>query len=64
MTRAAAPDPTLSVADAAYRRRCSQKTIRRLIASGDLPAYRIGARMIRIDPRDLDRLARKIPAAS
>jgi len=63
MARPASPDPQLSVAEAADRRRCSQKTIRRWIADGTLPAYRVGARMIRIDPRDLDRLPRRIAAA-
>jgi excisionase family DNA binding protein len=54
----------LSVAEAADYHRCSEKTIRRAIADGRLRAYRVGSRMIRIDPRDLDRLARPIPAVS
>ncbi len=61
MTRAAVP--RISVAEAADYHGCSQKTIRRAIADGRLPAYRLGAKLIRIDPRDLDRLARKVPAA-
>jgi excisionase family DNA binding protein len=54
--------PKISVAEAADQRGCSQRTIRRWIAAGILPAYRVGPRLIRIDPRDLDRMARRIPA--
>jgi excisionase family DNA binding protein len=53
----------LSVAEAADYHGCSERTIRRAIAAGRLRAYRVGVRMIRIDPRDLDRMARRIPAA-
>ena len=41
---------------------CS-RTIRRRIAAGDLPAYKIGHRAIRIRIADLDRISRRIPAA-
>ena len=54
----------LTVAEAADYHGCSEKTIRRAITDGRLRAYRVGPRMIRIDPRDLDRLARPIPAVS
>lgn len=39
---------------------CSTKTIRRKIASGELPARRIGARMIRVDAADLAELGRPV----
>jgi excisionase family DNA binding protein len=52
----------MSVAEAADYHNCSEKTIRRAIRDGRLRAYRVGPRLIRIDPRDLDRLARRIPA--
>lgn len=39
---------------------CSTKTVRRKIASGELPARRIGSRMIRIDIVDLAGLGRAI----
>ena len=39
------------------------KTVRRRIAAGDLPAYKIGRRAIRIKTTDLDRISRRIPAA-
>lgn len=40
----------------------STKTIRRRIADGTLPAYRVG-RLVKVDLNDLDRLAVRIPAA-
>lgn len=40
----------------------STKTIRRRIADGTLPAYRVG-RLIKVDRRNLDRLMVPIPAA-
>ncbi len=49
------PDPTdLSVAEAALRLGVDSKTIRRMIARGDLPARRIGPRLIRIRVADID----------
>lgn len=41
----------------------SVKTVRRRIADGTLPAYRIGGR-IRVREADLDRLAQRIPAGA
>jgi excisionase family DNA binding protein len=52
----------ISLDDAATRLGVSVWTIRRRIADGTLPAYRVGKRLIRVDPRDLDRLERAIPA--
>jgi excisionase family DNA binding protein len=40
---------------------CSERTIRRKVAAGELTAYRLGARMIRIDLNELERLLRPIP---
>jgi excisionase family DNA binding protein len=54
------PRPKLTVAGAAERVPCSQRTIRNWITAGLLPAEKVGPRMIRIDPRDLDRLT--VPA--
>lgn len=48
----------LSVAEAASALSVSTKTVRRLIARGDLPAKRIGSRMIRIAIAALDGLGR------
>jgi len=42
---------------------CSTKTIRRKIAAGELPARRIGTRLIRIDAADLANLGRPLTTA-
>jgi len=39
----------------------SVKTVRRMIARGDLPAYRLGPRMIRVDLGAVDAALRPIP---
>lgn len=48
----------LSVAQVADELNCSTDTVRRMIARGELRAFRYGStsRLIRIDRRDLDRL--------
>ncbi|WP_298890619.1 excisionase family DNA-binding protein [uncultured Serinicoccus sp.] len=43
-------------AEAAERTGLSTCTLRRRIADGLLPAYRSGARIIRVDPDDVDKL--------
>ena len=53
----------LSITQAAELLGLSAKTIRRRIATGDLPAYRNGRRLIRVKASDLDRLFRRIPSA-
>lgn len=40
----------------------TDRTLRRMIAAGDLPAYRLGKKMLRVDMADLDALLRPIPA--
>lgn len=52
-----------SIPTAASAAACSTKTIRRLIARGDLTGYRLGSRMIRVDLDELDAILRPIPAA-
>lgn len=52
-----------SIAAAAEYATCSEKTIRRRIAAGDLTGYRFGAKLIRIDLNDVDRLLKPIPSA-
>ena len=61
--RTALPTATESVASAAERHHVCAKTIRRKIASGDLTAYRLGSRLIRLDPAEVDALLRPIPNA-
>lgn len=53
----------MSIAQAAELLGLSTKTIRRRIATGDLPAYRAGRRVIRVKGADLDRQFRRIPSA-
>lgn len=50
-----------SLAEAAERTGLSTKTLRRRIAAGQLPAYRNGPRVLRVDPDDVDRLMIPIP---
>lgn len=39
----------------------SEKTVRRLIASGAITGYRVGPRLLRIDLNEVDALARPVP---
>ena len=41
----------------------TERTIRNLIARGDLTGYRLGARAIRVDRAELDALLTPIPSA-
>lgn len=52
-----------SISQAAERTNVSVKTLRRRISAGSLPAYRYGPKMLRLDPRDVDKLMRPIPSA-
>lgn len=52
-----------TIAEAARRKQVTPRTIRRWIAAGVLPAYRVGPKLIRIKPADLDAVGRRIPAA-
>ena len=45
-----------TLSQAASRSGLSPRTLRRRIAAGQLPAYRNGPRVIRLDPQDVDRL--------
>ena len=51
----------ISLQDAAEQLDVTTKTLRRRIADGALPAYRVG-RLVKVDPDDLERLAVRIPA--
>jgi excisionase family DNA binding protein len=50
-----------SVGDAAARVGVSTKTVRRWIASGHLAGYRMGPRLLRVDPDDVDAMLTLIP---
>jgi len=52
----------LSLQQAAVLYGVSTDTIRRRVASGDLPAFRCGRRIIRVRAQDLSRLFHEIPA--
>ena len=54
------PPQLVGLAAGAERLDVSVKTVRRRIAEGLLPAYRVG-RLLKVDPADLDRLARPVP---
>lgn len=54
----------LSQAEAAEYLGITDRTLRRMIAAGELPAYRLGPRLLRIDAGDLDALLTPVPAAS
>ena len=51
----------LTIESAAEMLAVHPRTIRRYIAAGDLPAYRIGARQIRVRASDIDALLVPIP---
>ncbi len=56
-------EPEITIAQAAQIKQVSTRTIRRWIAQGFLPAYRVGPTLVRIKRCDLDRLGFRIPAA-
>ena len=41
----------------------SLSTIRRMVSRGDLTAYRVGPKLLRLDADELDRVAHRIPTA-
>lgn len=51
----------VTIAEAAEYLAVTPKTIRNLIARGDLTGYRLGARAIRVDRAELDALLTPIP---
>lgn len=53
----------VSLEAAAARLDISPRTLRRRIADGTLPAYRIG-RLVKVNPDDLGRVMRAIPTAA
>lgn len=51
------------ISDAAELASCSVVTIRRRIADGSLPAYRLGPRLLRVDLDELEAALRRVPTA-
>jgi excisionase family DNA binding protein len=54
-------EPNLSLGDVAQELGVNVRTVRRYIASGQLAAYRVGPRLLRVDRADLDAFVRRIP---
>jgi excisionase family DNA binding protein len=54
-------DPSVTLAEAASRYGVSTRTLRRWVADGRLPAWRVGPRLIRVAPADVAALARPVP---
>lgn len=54
----------LSLKEAAEWCGISERTLRRRIAEGNLPAYRLGPRYIRVRSEDIEALLRPIPSAA
>jgi excisionase family DNA binding protein len=63
MPRTATRRRLQSITSAADYLNVSTRTVRRLISSGRLTGYRVGNRIIRIDPAELDAMLREIPTA-
>lgn len=54
----------VSLAEAAATTGVSTRTLRRRIADGSLPAYRVGPRLIKVYPIDVERLVQRIPTVN
>lgn len=63
LMRAAIGTRYMTLAEAAEWYGVSERTLRRRIAEGTLPAYRIGPRAIRVSAADVEALAHRIPTA-
>lgn len=57
------PDNLMTLREAASKVRLSVRTLERLITSGDLRAYKVGLRSVRVDQKDLAGLVQPIAAA-
>ena len=55
--------PDMTIEECAIEKNVSERTIRRYIAKGLLPATRVGPTLIRVNPDDLVALGRPIPTA-
>jgi excisionase family DNA binding protein len=50
-----------SIAEAATYAACNPRTIRRMIARGELTGYRMGPRLVRVDLAEVDAALKVIP---
>jgi excisionase family DNA binding protein len=53
----------ISLTEAAEEYGCSVRTIRRMIARGEVTAYRVGKRLLRVDREELAAAMHAIPTA-
>jgi excisionase family DNA binding protein len=53
----------VNIGQAAEYAGVSKRTIRRRVADGSLPGYRLGNRIVRVDLNELDAMLRPIPTA-
>lgn len=53
----------LTQEEAADYLKITPRTVRRMVSSGQLPAFRLGPRLLRIDLADVDALLRRVPTA-
>ena len=61
--RSVGPRRYVTLKGAAERLDCSERTLRRMIAAGELTGYRVGKRLVRLDADELDAVVRAIPTA-
>lgn len=62
-TVGALPEKLITLREAASQLGLSVRTLERSISAGDLQAYKVGARSVRVDPKDLAQLVRPIQIA-
>ena len=60
----ARPPRLISLSEFADRADVHPRSVRRWIASGLITGYRVGPRLVKCDPADLDRVVGTIPAAN
>jgi excisionase family DNA binding protein len=56
------PQQLITIGAAAERLGLDDRTVRRYVADGKLPAYRVGAKLVRVNLPDVEALIRPIPA--
>lgn len=54
----------ITIDEAAEEWGCSNRTIRRMIARGTVPGYRVGPRLLRVDRDELAQAMRVVPTGS
>jgi excisionase family DNA binding protein len=54
----------VGITEAATYLDVTQKTIRKLIAAGDLPAYRLGTHVLKVKIADLDAVLKPVPSGA